>query len=259
MKLPKLLTGILLLGTFFFTLSSCSDDDGAKPVPREQSYKVTAYGSNEISGTANFKEVLNTDSVQVTIKLQGKDINNLSALPVKIRQGTSIESGEVLFDLGSYNGAEKELVKTIKLSYDDLVKLNASIGVYNPNNSDILAQAEIGSNSTYESYTMTNPTTNEMNGQFRIYKREKGSYVVIHIGLEGLATACEGVDHPAKVLDADGIPDTDIVLNPVADSNGVSATHLSEQAYEDLTKYNGSINVYCSESLLVKTISQGNF
>lgn len=259
MHLPnKLFSGILLLATALFTLSSCGNNDDATPVPRKDTYQFTAFGNHNITGTAVFTEILNTDSTQVTVTLKGNEINDLSSLPVKIRQGTSIEDGEILYDLGNYNGSTTQLTKAVKLSYDKLADLNASIGVYNPNNGDILSQAEIGSNSTYKSFTMKNPA-GTTNGQFRIYKRGTGSYIVIKVNLSGLADACKGQEHPVTVLGSDGLPDSAFTLNAVADSNGVSATTLSDHDYDEMTKYKGSLTVSCSEAALITIISQGSF
>lgn len=258
MKLPtKLLTGLFLLATAVFTFSSCgNDDDNAKPVPRSETYNFTAYGTHEITGTALFTEVLNTDSVKVTVELKGKDINDLVSLPVIIREGTSLESGDVISNLGNFKGSDGKLVKTIKLSFDNLLTLNGSMAVYGPSD-NILSQAEIGTNTTYESHTMTNLTGSEMNGQFRIYKRPTGSYLVIKIDLEGIASICDGVDHPAKIYKADGSPEVE--LNAVADSSGISATSLTDYSYDDLKNYNGFVKVLCSETATDVSISKGNF
>ena len=262
MKSPtRLLSGLLLLTVAVFSLTSCGDDDSA-PVPRKTTYNFVAYDNgsgNDITGKALFTEIINTDSVEVTVTLKGKNINDLVTLPVKILEGTSLEGGDVLFDLGKYSGSKQQLTKAIKLSYDALTDLNGSMAVYS-DEGDILSQAELGINTEFESNTMTNPLDGDKkNGQIRVYKRKTGSYVVIQVDLSGVATACKGVDHPARVYKADGTQDTDFQLNAVADSSGISATALTDKDYNDLKNYDGFVKILCSEGALDVALSQGSF
>lgn len=263
MQLPtKFLAGLFLLATVAFTFTSCSnDDENAKPIPQKVSYDITAFGASQISGTAVFEEILNTDSTIVTITLNGDLINQTTNLPIAIHEGTSIENGDVKFDLGIYNGAQSSLIIRLPIAFGDLANFNGSITVSSAGK--ILAQAEIGINADYKTIKMVNPeNTGEQNGQARIYKRGTGSLLVIQLLTESLASqpdACKGVDHPAAILDADGLTDDSFTLTPVADSNGVSITELPNKAYKDFTKYNGSISVVCSETQQQKEISKGTF
>src|SRR5690625_2734889 len=207
----------LLLGTFFlatasFIFSSCSKNN-SKPVSRSKTYKITAYGGSGITGTAQFKEILSTDSLEAIITWKGNDINNLVGLPIAIRKGTALEEGETYLELGTMKGDKGKgtLTTDIKLSFDKLLDLNAGITVSNATNGAVVAQAEIGANETFVSHDLFDGNQ-EANGQFRIYQRNEGSYFVIKINdINAISSACEGHDHPARVYDAGG--DRDFELN----------------------------------------------
>ncbi len=253
----KLLSSVFLMAVLAFTFASCNKND-TKPNPRTQKYQVTAFGNLDVKGTAMFKEVIDADSVIVTLKLQGKDMSATSSLPVKIRKGTSLEKGEALVDLGSYDGSQMEMVKEVNLSFDQLKKENISLSVYKSDNSTIVAQAELGANATFKSYDMKDDK-GEINGQFRVYKRDSGSYLVIKLVQDKINEVCQGNDHPVSVVDADGFEDADFALDSVSHEDGISANLLTNYSYKDIQNYGGGIKVYCSKEHDKKVISEGKF
>lgn len=238
-------------------LAACQKDNGT-PAPLHKQYTISPYnasGSNQISGTAKFTEVLNADSVQVAIQLQG--VSQDGSYPVYIRQGTSIENGPVAYRLGFVDGRSPTLTAVIPLSFSNLIKYNGSIDIYrNPNDTvTIVAQSEIGANEVYKSYKMTNPLNGDQNGQFRVYQRTGGAYLVIQIDTSVAHTG--GLSHPARVYKSDGTRDFD--LTDVSAVTGVSATNLTDHSFDELTHYTGMIKVLLSADAQDVPISQGQF
>lgn len=256
MKTTKdLLKGILIASVALFGLSACSKND-TKPTPLNKQYTISPYNqSSKISGTAKFTEILNTDSVKLTIQLSG--VSQDGSYPVYLRKGTSIENGEVAFNLGFVDGRNPKMDTTLPISFSNLIKYNGCIDIYrNPNDTvTIVAQSEIGSNETFKSYTLTNPNAqgNPENGQLRIYKRTNGAYMVVRVDTSSFI----GMDaHPARVYKADGIT-KEFDLTDVSPTTGVSATNITNLTYEDLTKTKRIVRVFESLLSLDVTISQG--
>lgn len=250
---------VLVVAAALFTLSACTKND-SKPTPRTKTYKIQTYPGYNVSGTATFTEVLNADSVIVAVKLSGSSVSNVTLFPVYIRQGTSLENGPVAFDLGNLDGNIGNLQSEINLSFSDLLNFNGSIGVYR-NTTDtnrVIAQGEVGANEIFTAHNMYNPlSTSQINGQFRIYKRSTGAYLVI--GLDTSLIQTNGIigSHPARVYKADGTRDFD--LSHVSGMSGVSGTNITDHTYGDLTGYDGMIKVLLAQDMQDVTISQGSF
>jgi len=252
----KLLSGIFLLAVVAFTFASCNNDDGANPTPRTVTYDVNGYEASGITGKIKFTEVVNADSVSVLLTLNGQDINQYVHFPVVINKGTALEEGEELFPLGTFDGGKGSLQKAVNISYDDLVKLNGGVTIYSGSaDKDVVAHAEIGVNKTFSAFSMKT-VDGVVNGQFRVYKRDTGSYLVIKV--DSIGNSCQGMDHPVYALN-NNEQDTTLQINPVADQDLISTTELPNHRYEDLTTYGGVLNVYCSESNTLSVISKGKF
>lgn len=239
-------------------LSSCSKND-SDTTPLNKTYKITAYNStSQISGTLSVMEVLNTDSIWLTLQLQGTSTDG--SYPVFVRQGTSIENGPVAYDLGFVDGQNPTLAKEINMSFSDFIKYNGCIDIYrNPNDlATIVAQSEIGTNETYKAFDMVNPNlpNKPINGQFRIYKRSTGAYLVIKVDTSAAGMGL-GISHPARVYKTDGTRDFD--LSDVSDSSGVSATNITDHTFDQLSSYSGSIKVLESMQVQDVIVSQGTF
>lgn len=251
-----LLKGALIAATALFSLSACQKSDNS-PVARTKTYNIQTYANYNVSGTATFTEVLNTDSVKVDVKLSGSNVTDLTLFPVYIRQGTSLENGPRAFDLGNLDGGVKELQSEINLSFDDLLNFNGSLDVYRntTDTTQTIAQAEIGANEVFKSYNLTSPNQQgqPQNGQLRIYKRATGAYLVVRVD----TSAFIGTEpHPARVYQADGIT-KDFDLNDLGGETGISATTVTDNTYDDLTKTKRIVKVFESATSLDVTISQG--
>lgn len=255
MKTTKiLLRGAILFSIALLGLSSCSKDD-TKPTPLHKQYTISPYDqSGPISGSVNFKEILNTDSVKVTIQLTG--VSQDGSYPVYLRKGTSIENGPVAFDLGFVDGRNPTLDTTLPISFSNLIKFNGCLDIYrNPNDTvTIVAQSEIGSNEVFKSYILVSPNVsgNPQNGQLRIYKRTNGAYMVIRVDSSAFLTT---EAHPARVYKADGIT-KEFDLSDLSPA-GVSATPVTDHTYDDLTKTKRIVRIFQSLTALDVTISEG--
>lgn len=241
-------------------LASCSKNDSDN-TPLNKTYNITAYqsgGPTNITGTLSVTEVLNTDSVKLTLQLQGTSADG--SYPVYVRQGTSIEGGPVAFDLGFVDGQNPMLTKEINMSFSEFINYNGCVDIYrNPNDlATIVAQAEIGVNEVYKALNMTNPNLPDkpVNGQFRIYKRTTGAYLVVRIDTATTGMGL-GVSHPARVYKSDGTRDFD--LSDVSDSSGVSATNITDHTFDELKSYKGMLKVLASQSVQDVVLSSGSF
>jgi hypothetical protein len=245
-----------IVPTALMGISSCSKSNTA-PVPQQKQYTISPYNStSQISGTVNFTQVLNADSIMVTVKLQG--VSQDGSYPVYIRQGTSLQDGLVAYNLGFVDGANPTLTKEIPMVFSDLANYNGCLNVYrNPNDTvTIIAQSEIGANNVFKAYNMYNPVnTSQINGQFRVYQRPAGSYLVVRIDTS--VAHIGGTSHPARVYTAAG--DRAFDLTNVDSVSGVSATSLPDQPYNTLSTYPGSIKVLLSQAFQDVTLSQGQF
>lgn len=260
MKTSKLLlNGVLIAATALFSLSSCKKNDSS-PAPRTKTYNIQTYPGYSVSGTATFTEVLNKDSVKIDVKLSGSSVTNVTLFPVLIRQGTSLENGPLQFNVGNLDGNIKELQNELNISFDDLLNFNGSIDVYRntTDTNSVIAQGEIGANEIFTSYNMYDPlNTTQMNGQFRIYKRSTGAYLVIGLDTSKIQTNGVIASHPARVYKADGTRDFD--LSDVSGTSGISSTNITDHTYDDLVHYSGMVKVLLSQDMQDVTISQGPF
>gem|GEM_PF-6422637 len=240
---------VLLAGML---LSACQKND-SHDNPLKIQYTIGPYQSSKISGTVDFTEVLHTDSVQLTIQLTG--VSQDGSYPVLLRKGTSIENGEVAFNLGFVDGRNPTLTKTIPLPFSQLIKYNGCLDIYrNPNDTvTIVAQSEIGANNIFKSYDMSNPITTQPNGQFRIYKRDAGAYIVVRI--DSASAHLGGMPHPTRVYTAEGAREFE--LEDLSEVSGVSATLVTDHSFDDLTHSNYVIKVLQSEDLQDVVLSQG--
>lgn len=238
-------------------LSACSKND-SDHTPLHKTYNINPYNSSsQISGTLSVTEVLNTDSVVLTLQLKGTSTDG--SYPAMLRQGPSIENGPVAFDLGFVDGQNPTLTKEINMRFSDFNSYNGCVDIYrNPNDlTTIVAQSEIGANETYKSFDMMNPNlpNKPINGQFRIYKRSTGAYLVIRIDTATAQLVKES--HPARVYKSDGTRDFD--LSDVSDSSGISSTNITDHTFDELSKYTGSIKVLQSATVQDVVLSQGSF
>ena len=255
-------SGVLLKGALtaviaLFSLSACQKNDSST-TPRVKTYNIVGYPGYNVSGTATFKEVLNTDSVMLTVNLQGSDVTNVSLFPLYIREGTSLEKGPVKFKLGNLDGSVGSLQKELNLSFSDLLNLNGSLDIYRntTDTNQVIAQGEIGANEIFKSFNMYSPLdANKINGQFRVYKRATGAYIVI--GIDTAVAKIGGMSHPARVYKSDGTRDFD--LSDVSATTGVSSTSVTDHTFDDLIHYTGMIKVLESQDMQDVTISQGKF
>lgn len=254
-----LMNGLLIAGIALFSLSACQKNDSS-PNPRTKTYTIQTYPGFDVKGTATFTEILNTDSVKLDVKLQGSSVTNVSLFPVLIREGTSLENGPLKFEIGNLDGSVGTLEKDLNISFSDLLNFDGSLDVYRntTDTNSVIAQGEIGANEVFTSYNMYDPlNTTQMNGQFRIYKRSTGAYLVVGLDTSLLNTNDVIDSHPARVYKADGTRDFD--LSDVSGTSGISSTNITDHTYDDLIHYDGSIKVLLSQDIQDVTISQGQF
>ena len=138
---------VFLLSIFIY---SCSGDDGGNE-DANLTYELNQANDSGISGNAVFTELQNGD-IQLRISL-----NNIEAdadHPAHIHYNSVEQTGGIYVDLNNVKGATQESVTVFNediegndLNFDEISSLDAYINVHlNPDNLEVIAQGNIGSN-----------------------------------------------------------------------------------------------------------------
>ncbi|MDR9400135.1 MAG: CHRD domain-containing protein [Psychroflexus sp.] len=130
--------------------SSCSDDDNSSQ-NTELTYDLVQNNSSNVSGSATFRELENGD---VELVLTLNNIENDADHPAHIHYNSISEGGDVFVDLNNVQGNTSQSITTFNediegnlLEFSDISFLDAHINVHqSPNNLDVIAQGNIGSN-----------------------------------------------------------------------------------------------------------------
>jgi hypothetical protein len=130
--------------------SSCSDDDNSSQ-KTELTYDLVQNNSSNVSGSATFRESENGD---VELVLTLNNIENDADHPAHIHYNSISEGGDVFVDLNNVQGNTSQSITTFNediegnlLEFSDISFLDAHINVHqSPNNLDVIAQGNIGSN-----------------------------------------------------------------------------------------------------------------
>jgi hypothetical protein len=130
--------------------SSCSDDDNSSQ-NTELTYDLVQNNSSNVSGSATFRESENGD---VELVLTLNNIENDADHPAHIHYNSISEGGDVFVDLNNVQGNTSQSITTFNediegnlLEFSDISFLDAHINVHqSPNNLDVIAQGNIGSN-----------------------------------------------------------------------------------------------------------------
>jgi Cu/Zn superoxide dismutase len=265
---------ILLLAVVSSSLLiSCGDDDVDAPVPtgNSQLYDLVEIGASGVEGEAEFIE--NDDgSVTITVDMTG----TLEGIqhPAHIHFNTAAEGGDIALTLVPVDGSTGESSTTVTefddgsaLTYENLLDYDGYINVHLSADelATIVAQGDIGQNDLTETstaYPLSSLASPGINGDVTFTERVNGEALAV-IQLAG--TPENGV-HPAHIhmnaaAEGGGIVFT---FNPVNGSTGMSMTNVAELddgtafTYNDVTTYDGYVNVHLSEDELATIVAQGD-
>ena len=130
--------------------SSCSDDDNSSQ-NTELTYDLVQNNSSSVSGSATFRELEN-GNVELVLTLN--NIENDAEHPAHIHYNSVSDGGDIMVDLNNVQGNTSQSITTFNediegntLEFNDISSLDAHINVHeSPDNLDVIAQGNIGSN-----------------------------------------------------------------------------------------------------------------
>lgn len=234
-------------------------------------YALASVSNPAVSGTATFTKRVSGKTL-VSLALTGTTAGVTSI--AHIHTNTVAETGAVVVDLTSVNGATgksettiKKLNSGVEISYDELLNFNGYINVHESasNISTLIAQGDIGKNeltSTSITYPLASVSNPAISGSAKFTKRVSGE-TLVSISLTGTTA---GGNHPANinVNSASQGGAIAIDLTNVNGATGKSETSVRRLnsgtpiTYDQLLTFNGYINVRQSATDPATLIAQGN-
>ncbi len=266
----------MLLGGLIFI--ACDDDDpdpGPDPDPmltgNSEEYSLFSVSDPGISGKVTFAE--RDDGVTViTIELNGT--TDGANHPSHIHANTAAEGGGIVVDLvnvdGTTGSSETEvsaLNDGTPISYAELIDFDGYVNVHlsDADLATLVAQGDIGQNElngNSQEYALNSVSDPSISGTATFAERVNGE-TLITLDLVGTTA---GGDHPSHIHANSAVEGGGISLDlaNVDGESGRSLTNVSELndgtavSFEDLTTFNGYINVHLSSTDLATLIAQGD-
>lgn len=259
-------------------LASCSDDDDVTPPEfkgESKEYTLNEMGDSGVTGTVTFNE--NEDgTTTVDFDLNGTEEGSVH--PAHIHMGNAAEGdGDIVVSFDPItDGISTTDVTELNgetITYEELITYAGYVNVHKSEDDleTIVAQTDIGGNElTGESvaYDLASIGESGVSGTATFQERENGETLVT-LALEGTE---EGAEHPAHihmgaVADAPGA--IAVSLSSLDGATGVSMTNVAKLDdteeeegatinYEELTDFDGYINVHESADNLETLLAQGN-
>lgn len=261
----------MLLGLTLF--SGCGDDDdpatGDELTGASTTYTLSERGGSGVSGTAVFEELAD-GSTRITVALNGTTAGDNH--PAHIHEHTAAEGGSIVIDFEPIDGGTGRSVTYVSttnagddISYEELIRFDGYINVHHSESDlgTLLAQGDIGGNvltGESEDYELLSVSDPEIHGEAYFFERENGE-TLIQIFLEDDA---EDSDHPAHIHMNSAAVGGSIVLDLNNVRAGFSQTNVTAfnngdpVTYNELTEYDGYINVHLSTTDLATLVAQGN-
>ena len=268
-KLNVLFTLILTM----LMLVSCGDDDGASISPdtgNEVSFDLFDVTGGGTLGTATFAE-LSDGSTRITIDIASSLL--VGDHPIHIHENTAAEGGDIAVTLNPVDasGMSETTVDMLDdgmpISYNELVAFDGYINIHlsAADLATLVAQGDIGVNAfTGESmsYDLNEADLTGISGTAMFEERVSGETLVTLM----LENTPGGDSHPSHIhmnTAAEG-GDIAVTLESVNGTSGMSKTNVSALddgtmiSYDDLTDYDGYINVHASADDLATLAAQGD-
>lgn len=260
---------VVLLSATFVSCGGDDSNDGPQPTGNSKTYVLGALDDSGISGTAVFEEY-DDNSVNVVLSLNGT--SSASSHPAHIHFNTVAEGGDIAVTLGTVDGSGvgtitlTELDDGTPVTYDELIEFDGYINVHqSSDDSSVIAQGDIGQNELTGasiSYDLSEKDVAGISGNVVFSERANGEALAV-ISLNGTS---QGDSHPAHIHMNSAAEGGDIVFtfNAVDGATGVSRTNVAQLddasafGYEDVTDYDGYVNVHQSEQDLTTIVAQGD-
>ena len=250
----------------------CSKDD---PTPQltgtNKQYPLVSKSNPAISGTVTFAK-RDDNATLITVQLNGTNAG--ASHPAHIHANTAAETGAIILDLTSIDGASgksETVVKALKdgsaVTYEQLIDLNGYVNVHlsSSNLATLIAQGDIGQNeltNTKKVYTLRAVSNAAISGTATFTKRVNGK-TLVGIALTGTTAGVTSIAHihTNTVAETGGVV---VDLTSVNGATGKSETSISKLntgvaiSYDELLNFNGYINVHESASALSTLIAEGD-
>ncbi|WKN31050.1 CHRD domain-containing protein [Porifericola rhodea] len=253
------------------TIVAQGDIGGNELTGESVTYDLGERAVEGISGTAILAERKNGNSL-LTISLDGTPEGGQH--PSHIHANTAAEGGGIVVSLSNVNGTTGISMTTIRqfddgseVSYADLLDYDGYINVHLSSNDlgTIVAQGDIGQNQltgTSVSYPLAEVEGSGVSGTATFYERNSG-YTLVMLDVEG-TNALD--NHPAHIHynSAEEGGEIAISLMNVVGEDGISRTNVvaldnnKEITYNDLTEFDGYINIHQSALNLATIVAQGD-
>ncbi len=261
----------LLLASALLFIGCGKDDPGPQLTGTNKQYQLFSKSNPSISGTVTFAK-RDDNATLITVQLSGTSAGG--SHPAHIHANTAAESGAILLDLTSIDGAtgkSETVVKTLKdgsaITYEQLLDFNGYVNVHQSaaDLATLIAQGDIGQNeltTTRKIYPLGSVSNAAISGTATFTKRVNGKTLVT-LALTGTTAGVSSIAHihTNTVAETGGVV---VDLTAVNGSTGKSETSISKLntgvaiSYDELLNFNGYINVHESASNLSTLIAQGD-
>lgn len=255
-------------------LSSCDNDDNVEIgfTGEEDEYALFDVDDNSVVGTVRFRE---REDGATSVVLLMNDVPAGNSHPAHIHANSAVEGGGINISLNPVSGDDDISTTLITqtdngdpISYQELLLFDGHINVHQSadNMGTLIAQGDIGPNKLtgeaefYKLFPVSN-AENSPDSTIISFKERVNGETLVEMRFHGNTD----VAHPAHIHSgtaAMGGP-IDISLNDI-DLTGRSATNVSQTdagtsvTFNELTNYNGFINVHQSAGNMATLVSQGD-
>ncbi len=289
-SLGRLLSvGALLLGVLAWTgCDSGGTSTNENETLRRISYDLSAQSNDGalpsgVDATATFWE-LGDNQTLVTLELDGGATNTSVSHPAHIHNNTASEGGDISVYLSPIDGTGGggTSARVVNRPFDELSSFNGYINIHESVDSlsNVVAQGNIGTNAEGQPGEGLNVADNPQSKTYSLSTNSNGGSVAPN-GIPGQVTFNEltssmtlvtleldtggatgaNVSHPAHIHNNTASEGGQIAfyLNPVDGTDPAArSSKLVNQSYDDLTSFDGYVNVHESASNLGDVVSQGN-
>jgi hypothetical protein len=272
-----------------FVVTGC-DSSGStdEPAPRRVSYDLAAQSNDGalpggVDGTVTFWEAGDSQTL-VTLELDDGATGASVSHPAHIHANSASEGGGIEFYLSPLDGSGGggTSARVIDRPFDELSSFNGYVNVHESvaTLSTVVAQGNVGSNAegttgtgltlvddprstTYSLSAVSNDgdvAPNGVPGQVT-FKELTSDMTLVTLSLNANGATGASVSHPAHIhansaSEGGGI---EFYLSPVDGSDGAAeSSKIVTRSYDELTSFDGYVNVHESVATLSTVVSQGN-
>ena len=279
----------LAAGTVLWTGCDSNDSNMESDDLRRVSYELTAQENDGslpggVDATATFWEVNNSQTL-VTLELDGGATGASVSHPAHIHNNTASEGGSIEIYLSPIDGSGGggTSARVVNRPFDELADFNGYINIHESVDSlgNVVSQGNIGANAEGTSgegldladelrATSYSLSANSNGGEVApdglpgdvVFQEITSNLTLVTLQLDagGGATGAS-VSHPAHIHNNSASEGGQIAiyLSPIDGSDSAArSSKIVERPYDELTSFDGYVNVHESVANLGNVVSQGN-